>query len=257
MNRVHPVKLTFAEHAVHLWYVVPEWADDDPLLASYHALMSAAEQAQQQRFVFARDRHRYLVTRALVRTVLSRYAEVEPQSWQFQANKYGRPEISAPSVSVPLRFNVSHADGLIACAVTIGRDIGVDVEAVDRPGQTVEIAERFFSPAEVAALRALPTEAQRDRFFDFWTLKESYIKARGMGLSIPLDQFSFHLDPSTIRITFDPRLQDASERWQFMRFRWGTRHAVALAVGRATGEPDVCLQVRRTLPLRSDSPEQW
>jgi 4'-phosphopantetheinyl transferase len=139
--------------------------------------MCAEERAQQQRFYFEKGRHEYLVTRALVRTVLSKYVTVDPSTWRFEKNEYGKPAIVYPQGLPPLTFNLSNTTGLIACLVAFGRDVGVDVEDMTRPGETVEIAEQFFSPTEVAALRALPASAQRYRFFEYWTLKEAYIIA--------------------------------------------------------------------------------
>src|SRR6185503_2215825 len=149
----------------------------------------------------------------------------------------------------PLRFNLSNTEGLIACLVADDREIGVDVEDLERRGETVAIADRFFSPLEVAALRAVPEERQRARFFDYWTLKEAYIKARGMGLAIPLDHFSFVIEPGApIGIAFDPRLPDDPSTWQFAQLRPTARHVISVAVRRA-GEPDLRLVVRRTIPL--------
>jgi len=243
---------------VHLWYVVPEEVDDPALVARYHALMTTDEGAQQRRFYFERDRHRYLVTRALVRTVLSSYCGLPPASWRFEKNEWGRPSI-APSAGLPrLHFNLSHTDGMILCAVTEGRDVGVDVEDTGRRGETVAIADRYFSPSEVRALHALPAPEQRRRFFEYWTLKESYIKARGMGLAIPLEQFSFHLDdPGAVAISFDPRLADRPSAWQFRLFPPTARHQVALAVRRPDAE-DLAIRIRRTVPLASSGPdERW
>src|SRR5690606_33310169 len=104
------------------------------------------------------------------------------------------PDLAPGQTDVPLVFNLSHTDGLIACAVSRGREVGVDVEWLDRRGGDIDVADRFFSRYEVQALYAQPPERRRDRFFRYWTLKESYIKARGMGLALPLDRFSFELD---------------------------------------------------------------
>jgi len=129
------------------------------------------------------------------------------------------------------------------------REVGVDVEDMTRPGQTVEIANQFFSPTEVAALRALAGGAQRHRFFEYWTLKEAYIKARGIGVSLPLEWFSFHLEPGRpVRISFDPSLDDDPLSWQFAQFRLTPRHIGALAIRRRAGS-DLDVQVRRTVPL--------
>jgi 4'-phosphopantetheinyl transferase len=223
--------------------------EDERLLASYLDLMSPEEHVRQRRYRFEKSRREFLLTRALVRTTLSRYAPVDPTAWTFRANAHGRPEIASPAQTPPLRFNLSNTEGMITCLVALDREIGCDVELVDRPGETVQIAEHFFSPLEVAALRTLPDAEQRDRFFDYWTLKESYIKARGMGLAIPLDQFSFLLDEGRpVRIAFDPRLPDDPSSWQFEQLRPSPRHFVAVAIRRGQ-EPDLALVVRHTVPL--------
>ncbi len=162
-------------------------------------------------------------------------------------NEYGRPEIQEPRRARWLSFNLSHTRGLIVCIVARERAVGIDVEARDRGGRLLEVADRFFSPDEVQALRSLPEEEQLERFFVYWTLKESYIKARGMGLAIPLSEFSFDV-ASGIRIHFDPRLRDDPERWQFTSLSHGRRHALAVSVERTRHEW-VSLSVEDYVPL--------
>jgi 4'-phosphopantetheinyl transferase len=233
---------------VHLWYVRRAEVTEPSLLQAYEALLTPEERVRKARYYFEKHRDEYLLTRALCRGVLSRYADVAPEAWAFTANGYGRPEIASPE-GCPLRFNLTNTTDLIACLVAREREIGVDVEDVERHGETVAIANRFFSAMEVAALQATPEALQRDRFFDYWTLKEAYIKARGMGLAIPLDQFSFELEPGQpIRIRFDPRLADDPTTWQFRQLRVAPRHLISAAVRRAD-EPDLRFVVRRTIPL--------
>ncbi|WP_437902444.1 4'-phosphopantetheinyl transferase superfamily protein [Sorangium sp. So ce327] len=242
--------LTIGPGAAHLWYVFCDSARDEALLEAYHRLMTPDEAAQQARFLFAENRHEYLLTRALVRTVLSKYANVAPEAWSFVRNEFGRPQIAGPPGVPPIRFNLSNTRGLIACLVALDRDVGVDVEDTERASSAVDIADRFFSPGEVTALRALPPERQRARFFEYWTLKESYIKARGMGLAIPLDQFSFHLDDGpAIGISFDPRLGDDRSAWQFALYQPSARHTMAAAI-RSGGGPPLSIELRETVPLR-------
>lgn len=231
---------------VHLWYVLDEPIVEPELLGSYHALLDAEERARHDRFVFARHSHQFLVSHALTRTVLSRYAEVRPDAWRFRTNGYGRPEISEPAAP-PLRFNLSHTDGMAVCAVTLASDVGCDVEDLERAGETVSLAETCFSPAEVKALRALPPADQRERFFAYWTLKEAYIKARGMGLSLPLDQFSLVLAPGApIRIELASSLGDDADRWTFAQIRVTPRYLIACAVRETEASPP---RVWRTVPL--------
>lgn len=210
-------------------------------------MLSPDERARMQRFRFERDRQIYLVAHALVRTALSRYATCAPSAWTFTVNEYGRPDITPGICARPLRFNLSHTHGLVAVAIAQGRDVGVDVEHMYPRSFDLDVAGHFFAPAEVAALRAQPAEARRDRFFAYWTLKESYIKARGMGLALPLDQFAFDLAADLDRgddivLAVDPRLQDDGRRWWFHQRRVGPEHRLAVALRREPGEP-VSLQV--------------
>ncbi len=241
--------LPLPEDEVHLWYLLPDATDDPALTAAYEAFLAPDERVRRDRYRFEHSRREYLLTRALARATLSRYAPVAPEAWRFRQNQYGRPEIDLPEHGA-IRFNLSNTRGLIACVVAHDREIGVDVEDTERKSETVGVADRFFSPREVAALHALPEAEQRGRFFDYWTLKEAYIKARGMGLAIPLDQFSFLLDEGPpIRIAFDPRLGDDAATWQFERFVLTARHRTAAAIRRGTG-PDLRVVVRETVPLR-------
>ena len=202
---------------IHLWFAFPDEIQATDLLFAYEKLMTEDEHTKQRRFYFARHRHQYLIARALVRSTLSRYTGIEPCCWRFSKNKYGRPEILSPKGLRPLRFNLSHTDGLIVCAVVLRQDIGVDVEDMERKNTPLKCADRFFSSQEVRDLYKLSESMKRDGFYDYWALKESYIKARGMGLSIPLEQFSFHIaENEPLRISFDPRLEDDPDHWQFL-----------------------------------------
>lgn len=240
---------TLSPGEVHVWYVRPEPIADRQLLADYLRVLSDDERRRQQRFIFARHRHQYLVAHAFVRCLLSRYAPVPPEMWQFETNSYGRPEIAHPQIDQPLRFNLSHTHGLIACGITLARDLGVDVEDVTRSQVGVDLADRYFAPQEVADLLAQPVEVQQRVFFDYWTLKEAYIKARGMGLSIPLDKFAYLLragKPVTIHV--DPELNDDATSWQFAQFEPDPGHTIAVAVRRGA-DPPLTLRWQETIPV--------
>jgi len=245
MIRMSPrCRETLRQDDVHVWTAVPERISSPVLLKEYETLESADERARRLRLYFARHRHERLVAVALVRTTLSRYADVDPAAWVFERNEWGRPDLVPGQCAAPLRFNLSHTEGLVACAVTLGRDVGVDVESVERRGQTLAIADRYFAPAEVRELHESPAARQRERFFEYWTLKESYIKARGLGLRIPLRHFAFRLDDGeTIGITFDPEIEDACGDWQFQLFRPTSTHVMAVGVRRGSG-PDLEVTVR-------------
>lgn len=233
----------------HIWYALPDALHNPRLLEAYRALMAPAERERQLRYYFEKNRHEYLITRALVRATLSRYVDVKPSAWVFEAGAHGKPHIAWPKVTPRLSFNLSNTTGMVACIVAADREVGVDVEERERGVRAIEVADRFFSPSEVRALRALPEAEQPARFITYWTLKEAYIKARGMGLAIPLDQFSFLLDGGKEPgIAFDPRLPDDPATWRFARMRPTRRHMLATAVRAAPGER-IELSARLTAPL--------
>jgi 4'-phosphopantetheinyl transferase len=234
-------------NAVHVDLVHPDEPDAWAQHEAYRALLSPDEHERMGRLVFERDRRRFLLTRALARTTLSRYAPVAPADWAFITNVHGRPEILDRPRGVPdLRFNLSHTEGLIACAVTIGREVGVDVEHIQRR-LTHDVAGRFFAPSEVNDLKALPEDERTRAFFDYWTLKEAYIKARGFGLALPLADFAFRLaPPAPPQIAFEPALEDDPDTWQFAQ-DWPTpMHRLGLAV-RRDGD-DLPVRIRTVVP---------
>jgi 4'-phosphopantetheinyl transferase len=200
----------------------------DERLSMFMPLLSEGEKQRLARFKFERDRRLFLMAHALLRVTLSRYANVEPCAWQFRAGSYGRPEIAHPPSR--LRFSLSHTPGLAACAIILDREIGLDVEDTSR-GAPIDVAERFFSPMEARQVHSAPLKARATRLFQYWTLKEAYIKARGMGLSLPLDRFTMYEDAEdTWRITFEPPLNDDPGRWQFWSSSVTDNHQAALAI---------------------------
>lgn len=245
--------LAGAPGVVDLWCFFYESMNDPATLAAYDALLTPDERTRHGRFHFERDQRLFLATRALVRTVLSQYAPVAPADWRFGAGEHGKPHI-APPRAPHLWFNLSNTRGLVVCAVSLAHEaLGTDVEAIDRRGELLAIADRSFSPFERAALRALPAEAQLARFFAYWTLKESYIKARGLGLALPLDAFSFLLDDrDEVGVAFEPRLGDDASRWRFALHQASPRHM--LAVGVDTGGAPLSLRAARVVPLHGAVP---
>jgi 4'-phosphopantetheinyl transferase len=249
IRRLPPVVQESRSGGVDLWCFYYERISDPALFRAYEGLMTADERTRHGRFQFERDRLMFLATRALVRTVLSAYADVAPSDWRFSEGERGKPQVTGPPGCPPLHFNLTNTRGLVVCAVNREYpQVGVDAEWLERLGETVGVADRYFSPTEIRALRALPPALQRDRFFHLWTLKESYIKARGLGLALPLDQFSFLLDDGPpIRIAFDPRLTDDSRRWRFALLSASPCHTVA--VGVETGGAPLTLSGSNFVPL--------
>lgn len=236
---------------IDVWCVFCDALTDQKLLSRYQSLLNENERSQHKRFYFEKHRHQYLVTRALVRSVLSLYEEsIAPEQWQFRKNKYGKPYIGNIDLVTPLRYNLSHTDKLIVMAVTLNQEIGVDVEYLSRLGMTVDIANEFFSPLEAKQLQSLPEDQKINRFFDLWTLKEAYIKACGMGLSIPLDHFRYSFSPEgKISIDFIPERNDLPELWQFWQICPSDSHKISMAMRNNEIIKDYSLTLYETTPL--------
>lgn len=244
------------DQEVHLWMsFLDDPRLDEGLLADYQQLLMPDEIAQARRFHFEADQRRHWVTRALLRCTLSRYADVDSRAWRFEHNDHGRPRISdAQALPVPLDFNISHTKRLVVVAVSARDGLGVDTEDLARRKSLLHLADHSFTEAERVALKALPLPEQHARFFEHWTLKESYIKARGLGLSIPLEQFGFDLSsPACIALSIDPALRDDAARWAFWQWRLKEDHLLALCLPHPGGAlPSVRLW--ETLPLLSSTP---
>lgn len=236
---------------VHVAACFVDTVDTDD--ARYRDMLEPHELERASRFVFERDRRRHLVTRALARTILARSTGIPAGDIRFTQNAYGRPEIANDSArELDIRFNLSHTAGLVVLALASGRDVGIDVETVSRRNASLDIAERFFSPSEAAALRLVPDSARDRRFFDYWTLKEAYIKARGMGLSLGLDRFSFRFAGSSeILLDVEPDIGDRSDRWSFWQFEVPPDYLIALCVER-TGAICPELSFSTVIPLVSE-----
>ncbi len=193
--------------------------------------LAPEEEARRQRFQHHGARAQFLTGRWLLRSVVAALDGVTPAAVALRESERGALALRASPNAWYL--NLSHTDGLVALAVARA-PVGVDVEDTARGGRTVELADRFFAPAEAAALRALPVAAQRARFFDLWTLKEAYIKACGLGLAIPLASFAFALDGAelcfSVAYGVDGAPAEDAPRWRFARMDATPRHRLAVAL---------------------------
>jgi 4'-phosphopantetheinyl transferase len=246
-------RLTLGSGDVDIWVAIVAQVPDADLAAQFKAVLTEEEREKHAKFFFEKDRRRYLVTRSLVRYALSRYVPIRPADWRFEATAYGRPTIANVHAGVAgLNFNLSHSDRLVTLAITRDCQIGIDVEDLGRRAP-LDIADSYFSADEATQLRSLPAASQPQRFFHFWTLKESYIKARGKGLSLPLDEFGFDLrGDGPLRVRFDASLKDAPDHWTFWQWRPSPDSLAALCVENRPGVPPGRVTVRRSIPFVHD-----
>jgi 4'-phosphopantetheinyl transferase len=213
----NPRVATLSSGEVHVWYQLTEALDDRGLSAAV-SVLSAAEQIRYNRFLRADDRRDYAAAHALLRHSLSRYADLDPGAWEFDKGANGKPSLAHHHGDLPpLSFNLSHARGIVACAIAPGLNVGIDVEHVDRAVDWSGIATRYFARAEAAHLESCPQEQRASRFIELWTLKEAYMKATGAGLSEALSNFGFDLEHGpAIRFMPPPNVDGAA--WQFALF---------------------------------------
>jgi len=214
---------------VQLWLVEDQQITEQSLLDEYKALLNAEEQTRYERLNFPKHQRQFLVSRALLRTVLGKYLQRPPESLVFARNAYGKPRIASFEKPLPISFNLSHTNGLSVLAVTPGDDLGVDVEYLTRKVDILKLAQRFFSKQEYDKLAALHVKDFDERFFRLWTLKEAYIKACGMGLAIPLKDFSFSFKQDEIAVSFAEQRNDEPAAWHFWQFVYQSRFQLALA----------------------------
>ena len=225
---------------IALWWM-PCGAPPRALTVQWSACLDSGELAQADRFRFDEDRWTYMAAHWLLRHALASVGHLPPKEWKFVADPKGKPRLDRALGLHDLSFNLSHTRGFVACAVGFGGMIGIDVEARTRRPPDLDIAERFFSAPEVAILRGAPPDLKLEVFLRFWTLKESFIKATGEGLSRALDSFSFSLDP--VAIAFDPDDADEAAKWRFIELQPTPDHLLALAVRPASPwEPIVSIR---------------
>lgn len=221
-----PDVLSLSNAEVHVWRVsLDQPAGVVELLLS---TLVEDERVRAARFHFEKDRVRFVVARAALRAILARYLSAPPGQLQFHYNPYGKPSLAADAGS-GLDFNVSHSHSLALLAFARGSALGVDVERLRADAAERQIAERFFSAHEVSALCGLPSAQQPRAFFDCWTRKEAYVKARGEGLSFPLAEFDVSLRPdepaALLRVRGDA--QEAG-RWTLRALDVAPDYAAAL-----------------------------
>jgi 4'-phosphopantetheinyl transferase len=233
---IPPARLVLTGEAVHVWRASLNLSELQ--LQNLWPTLTEDEQARAKRFHFLKDQNHYIAGRGMLRAILSRYLDLLPAQLRFSYSRYGKPTLTEATGGEALRFNVSHSHGMALYAVTRNRDVGIDLELMRADFAGREIAERFFSQHENEELLTLPAEAHCEAFFNCWTRKEAYIKARGEGLSIHLDQFDVSLSPSEPARLLNVRVADKDDAldWRMETLEVAPNYAAALVVRGEFGE---------------------
>jgi 4'-phosphopantetheinyl transferase len=212
---------------LQLWCAYPDDLFDLAMAKACAALLTPQEQERWQRYKFGQHQRESLATQVLVRLALSHRRANAPESWRFKENEHGKPFLD-PDCGV--QFNLSNSVDLVVCIVSEGAELGIDVESLARSHQIMNVAERVFSKAERAQLDELDGAAKLNRALSLWTLKEAYIKARGMGLALPLEKISFSFGGvEGIHLEIDSDVDINPRRWRFCSFDHAG-HRVAVVV---------------------------
>lgn len=230
---VDPVSVSISSNEVHLWNIDLSWR----ALPDAGAVLSFDELERASRFHFERDRQHFMISHSALRLILARYLNLPAATLVFGQTEYGKPFLTNLEAD-GLLFNMSHSGDVAVIAVAREREVGVDVEFMRADFATSEVAENFFSVAEIYTLSGLDPHERTRAFFDCWTRKEAYVKARGEGLSIPLDQFDVSLAPGVKAAMLGNRIDDAEKsRWTFQDFQVAHEYAAALVVENVQAPP--------------------
>jgi 4'-phosphopantetheinyl transferase len=221
-----------ASNEVHCWCASLDVPAETS--ARLYATLTCDERHRSSRFRFERDRQRFIVAHGVLRDVLRRYLQTTPSEITFAYNAFGKPDLS-PVFGSGLKFNLSHSADLALIAVAADSNVGVDLECIRAQCDYAEIARHFFSTVEVDQLHALPSHLYAEAFFNCWTKKEAYLKARGEGLSIPLNSFSVPLttDPALTCVDLYRAPPDnvPAKRWSLCTLQPAPGYIGALAIG--------------------------
>jgi 4'-phosphopantetheinyl transferase len=205
-------------------------------------LLSVDELERAAHFRFAEHRESFISRRSILRILLAGYLDAAPNAISFSYNEFGKPRLAAPGQEPEISFNLSHSRELLRIAIGLDRELGIDVERADEAVPVESIARNFFSSAEIAALESMPDPLRRAAFFSCWTRKEAYIKARGLGLSLPLKSFDVSVEPGgSATFVADGR---SSQVWRVENTEINHEYSVSVAAEGSTWKI-----VRRTLCL--------
>lgn len=168
---------------------------EEDLYNGFLSCVSDEKREKINKFYFMDDSKRTLYGDLLLRYLACKKLKTQNNKLVFYSNEFGKPFLQNYH---EFHFNISHSGIWTVCA-TSKKEIGVDIEQIK--DIDLDVAKRFFAESEYEMLMSQPEEMQLDYFYSLWTLKESYIKCIGKGLSIPLNQFKVNLNKNPITIS--------------------------------------------------------
>jgi len=228
-------RLDLAPGQVHIRYRRTEGMSASSLAVA-HALLSHEERSRSGRYSLLNHRRDYVAAHALLRSSLSRYSDVAPQAWTFESDRRGKPALTQHRGA--FQFNLSHASGIVGCAIAKDAAVGIDVERTDIAFDCLPIASQYFSDEEAAQLNRCAPPERASRFIELWTLREAYLKATGQGLSVDPGALQFDLGGKRIRLRHAGARQERdtsstaeARGWHFASFTVAPCFRISVAVG--------------------------
>lgn len=223
------VQAVLTDADVHVWYASLEQPAE--VVEKLGATLSAEEKVRAERFHFARHRRLFIISRGILRNLLSRYLNIEPGNLEFEYTPTGKPHLSSQGVSPDVFFNLSHSGNRVILAFTRQRQVGVDIEIIHPIHDMDQLARRNFSPDEYKEFKSVGEADRMKAFFHCWTRKEAFIKAIGDGLSFPLQEFTVSFSPGKpAKLLSVSAHEQESVRWSMSDIRVADGYAAALVV---------------------------
>lgn len=171
-------------HHIHIWKASLD--SNKSKLNSVPACLSIDELQRASRFYFKRDRRQFIVRRGILKQIIAEYVDIDPKNLLFGYNPSGKPFLLNDSPPHNLRFNMSHSKNMALYAISFGKEVGIDIEYMQKDIEFQQIIDRFFSQSEREYLQKINIDSRKEEFFKIWTRKEAILKALGKGLSFPL-----------------------------------------------------------------------
>ncbi|ATC96427.1 4'-phosphopantetheinyl transferase family protein [Pseudoalteromonas tunicata] len=227
--------LSLNKNQVDVWQAFPMQLQDPSTLAQLQSLVTVEEHQTILQCKRPLERHTKLVTRALARYALAKYLTVDPLEIVFKKSLHGKPSIASPECE--LSFNLSHSADFVMCAITKQAQIGIDVEKIRYKPSLLKMGETVFNQQELTDIASFTGPAQHRRFFDYWTLKESFVKATGAGLTTPLQSITCQPGHIKAQLQLATEFIDRDKHWQCYLWPISQQHRLAITLDKQHPEP--------------------
>jgi len=212
---------------VHIWCIQLDIPFDK--ITSFNRILSNGEKFKANKFHLEGDRRRYIVSHGALRIILGKYLQIDPENIQYVYNPLGKPLLPSDINRKQLYFNLSHSGEYALCAVTLGRQIGIDLEYMRSAPDLEAMARHFFSYEDNKIIYSYSPECRLQVFYNLWTLKEAYLKATDEGIK-DLDSIEIFLSPEGSLGINDKKNKNTSDDWTIFQLRPVNNYAAGLVV---------------------------